>query len=812
MKYRNLLVSILFTTTLPIMAGSGGENFSAAWQEFVNHSADNVLLDFSFAGYMHGEEAPADVSTLGYELYDVTKYGLKGDDNLSDRAAFEQLVGIINEKARKNGGCANAIIYFPAGKYILHTAADNITDKNGKPVSKAINIIAGNLIIKGDGRDKTQIIMQDPNLPNDASKLYSSPVMISIRNNGEKDIPVFADVTADAPKGAFEVEVSDTQNFKPGDWVMLYLKNNDPELVNKELLGHRLFPNMTNLRDQGVQVIDYHQVVTVGNGKVTFKEPLMHEVESKYGWAVLRYKHYENVGVEDLTFVGNAKSDFKHHGSWQDDGAYKPLDMVRMVNSWVRRVEFRSVSEALTFSMCANCSAYDVIITGNRGHSAVRAQQSSRVFIGKVDDFSDGLYNDTRSAWAKNAGQYHACGVSKQSIGCVVWNARWGVDGCFEAHATQPRATLIDVCTGGLMQFRCGGDENQLPNHLDDLTLWNFYVTNTSSTTQQMLPYQWWDNTNKWIKVLPPTIVGIHGDIDIPFADGQTKRDESHGKSVLPRSLYAEQLERRLGKTPDWLTELDKVDHVKSLGKTWVFSMLSDIDKDDFEEDAFHAEQWKLTTDNSNNPVFENTQPIGKQSPEGIKPQEASQYAGKLVVNGREPEFTSGLLFCTFVPETNTVKPANVGKLLVYTDPERMGIRLNARNLAIVVPSLKTGYTVVVGCRSVTNSGIRFLNAYNLTIEQGFGSSASTNLEEQICIGKVEADGDVVIAASNGIYVYSITVKDKDGNVVTAVDKPVTKLRQVDPKIYNLHGQYMGTRLGMLRRGVYICNGKKVLK
>ena len=117
-----------------------------------------------------------------------------------------------------------------------------------------------------------------------------------------------------------------------------------------------------------------------------------------------------------------------------------------------------------------------------------------------------------------------------------------------------------------------------------------------------------------------------------------------------------------------------------------------------------------------------------------------------------------------------------------------------------------------VGCRSVTNAGIRFLNAYNLTIEQGFGTAASSNLEEQICIGKVEQNGDVVIGASNGIYVYSITVKDENGDIVAGVGNPAGKFRQDDSKIYNLLGQNVGTRFDLLRRGTYICNGKKVMK
>lgn len=101
MKATTLFISLFFTTTLPIMADGGVSNTAIAWQQFVNRSPDNVLLDFSFAGYKHGEVAPADVYTLGYTVYDVTKYGLDGTDDFSDRAAFDRLVDEINNKARK---------------------------------------------------------------------------------------------------------------------------------------------------------------------------------------------------------------------------------------------------------------------------------------------------------------------------------------------------------------------------------------------------------------------------------------------------------------------------------------------------------------------------------------------------------------------------------------------------------------------------------------------------------------------------------------------------------------------------------------
>ena len=208
----------------------------------------------------------------------------------------------------------------------------------------------------------------------------------------------------------------------------------------------------------------------------------MHDIDIQYndclGWEIREYKYYEQVGIEDLTFVGQAVTPYYHHGegapegvdAWKYDQEYRPVSMIRLVNSWVRNVDFESVSEAVTFSESANCSAYNIEIRGHRGHGAVRAAGSTRVFIGKISDVSSDSRGD---------GQWHGCGVSKPSIGNVIWNSNWGSNACFESHATQPRATLFDNCRGGLVRYHAGGAETEAPNHLSDLTLWNLEVTGT---------------------------------------------------------------------------------------------------------------------------------------------------------------------------------------------------------------------------------------------------------------------------------------------------------------------------------------------
>lgn len=567
---------------------------SEAWKKFMMKAEDNVLLDFSYAGYMHGEVAPPDVmidfdtpladasgnkyyngyitggaqGSAIYKVYNIEDYGANGNDEVSDRPALIKILKEAmgcKERTDEDGGKtlryyiggdnANAIIYFPVGKYILR-GGDNAE------TVETLRLTMGNIIFKGAGQGKTTIEMAVKNNATDPSKMWSTPNLLEFKHNS--DLTELTNVTGNSEKGTFSIEVASTSGINVGDWVCVSLKNNDPALVAEELAPHATSSNWTELNDNGVQIYDYHQVKHISGNTLTFYEPIMRKIEAKWGWKVNQYPHYENVGVEDLTFMGHSKPDFKHHGSADDDGAFKPIQMIRLTNSWMRRVNFESVSEAHSFVSCANVSAYDIEISGNRGHSAIRSQASSRVFIGKVYDHSDGYIatnaggNQLDEERTEGVGQYHGCGVSKQSMGAVIWNVRWGDDSCFESHATQPRATLIDICQGGFVAWREGGDMAQLPNHLNDLTIWNMTATRVVCDASWNNKWIWWNDAyDGWWKNMPPIIVGWNG-ISVPFdtSENQIKYYESLDAPVSPNSLYEAQLKRRLGYVPGWLSAL----------------------------------------------------------------------------------------------------------------------------------------------------------------------------------------------------------------------------------------------------------------
>ncbi len=103
--------------------------------------------------------------------------------------------------------------------------------------------------------------------------------------------------------------------------------------------------------------------------------------------------------------------------------------MTRLTNSWMRRVNFISVSEANSITSSANVSAYDIKIDGNRGHAAIRSQGSSRVFIGKVTDRTNGPLIDNRGV-IQQGGRTISCLRSlKTEYGCCHLAGTLGI-GC----------------------------------------------------------------------------------------------------------------------------------------------------------------------------------------------------------------------------------------------------------------------------------------------------------------------------------------------------------------------------------------------
>lgn len=536
------------------------------WDAF--GTEDNILPDFSYAGYHRGEIAPPDVSTLGYRTFNICDYGAVPNDGKNDRAALVALFkAAFPTMASTEDGMpgtvrpeGNIIVYFPEGEFILHDAVDNAA--NGG-ITQTLHIMCGHMVFKGAGREKTRIVMDYPGYftinPESTDTMYAGIPMITIGKSHSAFYPgINATMTADAVRGDYSVTVDDAGRFEEGDWVRIESVIKDRDYVVGIMDGMPKISNWTqwSIFSSGLNISEMHQIEKIEGNTLYFYDTLLEDLPgARFPISVRGVLPLEEVGVEDICFVGHSPDPYKHHRSWLDDSGYCILTMQYLVNSWVRRCNFESVVEGVTFTNSANCSAYDLKFTGKRGHNATRSSRSSRILQAAISDATSGAVDCTTANYKAGeqiqwSGCLHTAGVNAESRGAVLWRNKWGYDSTFECHASQPSCTLVDCCTGPFILHKFGGSSEALPHHLGDMVIWN-----------QTLPIQldfkdWWSGN---VFVVKPMVVGMHGSgtNSSHFTnESQMKLNYSYGTAVEPGSLYEAQLERRLGAVPAWLQEL----------------------------------------------------------------------------------------------------------------------------------------------------------------------------------------------------------------------------------------------------------------
>ena len=102
------------------------------------------------------------------------------------------------------------------------------------------------------------------------------------------------------------------------------------------------------------------------------------------------------------------------------------------------------------------------------------------------------------------------------------------------------------------MLGRVGGARHNLPNHGRYLVLWNYKETDEPESN-----FEFWSTKTWYWKIVAPIIVGFHG-AGTTFKADEVQILESMGTPVKPESLFEEQLTLRLGKLPEWITDLKK--------------------------------------------------------------------------------------------------------------------------------------------------------------------------------------------------------------------------------------------------------------
>lgn len=477
----------------------------------------SVLPDFSYAGYQNGEKEIPNITN--YKVFDVTSFGAIANDTLSDKIAIQNAITAAN----KNG---SGIVFFPKGRFLVNENGD----EPNKIISKGSNIIFRG---SGSGIGGTELFMKNTLPPADPAKMWTVPPLFLFTSGGaDKKIGT---VTESAKIGSFDLTMNTTEGLKPGDWIILKLLDNSQELIKNELGSNEVSPTWTNLINKGINVKVFYQIKKINKETITLTAPISYNIDSKYNWEVFKFANSQEVGIENIAFVGNWKDQFVHHRSWKDDSGFTMLNFSRLTNSWIKDCRFTDCSVAAIVLQSANVSVLNCKVTGNGGHEAITSNASTNVLIAKCID---------------EASQWHSFGSSHGSMNTVVYKSTYPATTCFESHANQPRNTLLDQVEGGLMKNRAGGAEENMPNHMQGMVFWNYKQTNEAVNN-----FEFWPQKEVYWKIPNPIIVGYKSK-GTTFNPEQLGHSESLDRQVEPASLYEAQLQLRLKSMPEWLKKL----------------------------------------------------------------------------------------------------------------------------------------------------------------------------------------------------------------------------------------------------------------
>ena len=510
-------------TALSLTACVNAQTATPAWQTFVKQTQQGVatdIPDYSWAGYARGEKA---IPQATGERFDVTDYGAKPDDLLDDRDAIQKAI----DAAAANGG---GVVYLPAGRYLVNT---DFSDRG------TIRIESSNIVLKGAGsREGGTIIHQIQPFgkgdPYQLTRMHLGDNILLIHARSEErrlsSMPVICKVTGDSPAQAYHVTVDNASDLKVGQRVYLYAMNN--KIIEREVKPFSIEPEWTTTTQNKAYIVEIHQIASIAGNKVTFAEPIRYDIFASDEWDLREHTPITNVGIEDISFMGNHWHPYKHHRSGMDDSGWAMIKIKGVADSYVRRCSFLNVSQALYISLSSYVTAMNITQAGNTSHHSPRISfYTYGILAGLIDD---------------QAGSTHGPSLNAGTVGTVFW--RWkGVDGSIDSHAGRPFCSLYDCVDA--THINSSGGRRSYPQHLRGLMLWN--VNMLGDKPQH---YDFWQPKSNNVFVMPK-IVGMHGS-DVTFNKDHVSLVESQGRKVIPESLYEAQLALRLGKLPQWVSDV----------------------------------------------------------------------------------------------------------------------------------------------------------------------------------------------------------------------------------------------------------------
>lgn len=538
--YETLLTNIVSVLTTPKPAEWRSSLYPEDWIPGYKDAGGRFLHDFSYAGY-HKGEAPVPINPPGL-MVDVSQWPY-GADKTGAIDATDAIQAAIDTVGIAGGG----IVYLPAGTYRLKPPAGS---------NCALRIRYSGVVLRGDGPLETFLL-------NDETYMRSKSVILVGPASGGWHFPLAGttvNITRDVDYPTHIIPVADATRFLPGDWVILRTDCTD-EFIDEH--------GMTGLWNSGLKGITFYRRVTTidpGSNSISVDIPTRYYLKIRDNARVYRIApHLEEVGIEYLSVGmrenltgGLGDSDYGTPGTAAYEVHYSHfIEFSHVANAWIQDVHtyrppgninnWHTLSNIILLSQSRNVTVRNCVVgrpqyEGGGGNGYGYTLRGSDCLLIDCTAFHTRHNYDFKSMWTSGNVIFR----------CDCRDGRMPSD--FHMHLSP--ANLFDsmVVDGDYLEARYRPYGTILHGQTTtESVFWNTYGTERCSS-RLIVSRQW-----KWGYVIGTS--GPVSNVQRGTQDNTAPQDflegQGEGETLVPQSLYLDQLYRRRGKDLDFSGTVD---------------------------------------------------------------------------------------------------------------------------------------------------------------------------------------------------------------------------------------------------------------
>lgn len=507
----------------------------AILEELLADPSSARLPDCSYAGYHHGECAPAVGDSPVFRVEEFGAHPNCGKD------ATQPVQRAIDTALEAGGG----IVLFPPGRFEFGL----------QHPKRCLEIHGSNVVLRGagSGPEGTMLFAHTPGRSPDPKAIWRAneyPRIIHVGHCPAPDMGGYGPLPGSkkaalcpARRGDTTIEAVGTADIHAGQTLLLIQTEDEEGTLGKSLTApaHRLEANYLGAGKALVK--SCVTIDRVDANRLYLTAPLRWELRPEWHPALYEIPMITEVGIEHLRLASAWDEYFVHHKSDVHDNGWDLVRIDGLVDGWVRNIVFDSCTTALSLKGSARCTVSDCRISGNPGHNgfSMGGATSNCLFLN--------LFTDRA---------FHALNLSGTICGNAIVDCESAEPGGLDLHGGTGTDNLID-CLRGCVYAGGGSPTAVPPRHGRGLVLWNWQ-------TGSQHPYKPW-RTRRFMAELTevPGLVAVgvrsRSGAQIHYRiDGEQRKEdrdselaviESVNRAVEPRSLWRWQLVRRRGAVPE---------------------------------------------------------------------------------------------------------------------------------------------------------------------------------------------------------------------------------------------------------------------